>query len=78
MRLYTDRDEERSLRETLLLTADEYRNLRESIGIPITNFNGLMESIEDATIYLYVAENEREKNARKIKIDKKQIDLQTD
>ena len=59
MRLYTDRDEERSLRETLLLTADEYRNLRESIGIPITNFNGLMESIEDATIYLYVAENER-------------------
>ena len=38
MRLYTDRDEERSLRETLLLTADEYRNLRESIGIPITNF----------------------------------------
>ncbi len=28
MRLYTDKDKEKVVRETLLVTADEYRNLR--------------------------------------------------
>ena len=78
MRLYTDKDKEKSLKETLLVTADEYRNLRESIGIPIINFGKLMEEIEGASINLYLAENEREKRAGKVKIDKKQIDFQTD
>lgn len=78
MRLYTDKDKEKVVRETLLVTADEYRNLRESIGIPIPNSEKFMDTVEEASINLYLAEDEREKRAGKVKIDKKQIDLQTD